>query len=338
MDNIKDRITIYEVAKACGVSLATVSRVINHQNNVKEETRKKVEEAIARLAYKPSALAKGLATNRTTNIGIILPAANYVYISNMLNGMVDIGKIYGYQTTLFFAKHSKEDVNDAIDHLITSMVDGAIIFDDELEDKDFTRISSYKIPFVAIGNRIEDENAACITLDYHESIEEILNCVAEKPDKPLYVIHVEQGGKLIHSVEESIYEYYAKHEVLDQNWLINCEDSYTQTYNQFLEYFKTNKKGFFIAPRDSLAAALMNAAIDNGLRVPEDVEILSIIGTKYANITRPSLSSLNIDMFEVGSIAMRMVTKLLKGDLENKIFSFKSNLISRNSTMLKKDN
>ena len=61
----KDRVTIYEVAKASGVSLATVSRVINNQSNVTPETRKKVEDTIARLGYQPNALAQGLATNRT---------------------------------------------------------------------------------------------------------------------------------------------------------------------------------------------------------------------------------------------------------------------------------
>ena len=83
MDNLKDRVTIYQVAQAAGVSLATVSRVINKQGNVTDATRAKVEETIKRLGYKPSGLAQALATNKTTNIGVIIPSANYVYISNM---------------------------------------------------------------------------------------------------------------------------------------------------------------------------------------------------------------------------------------------------------------
>ena len=71
MENLKDRVTIYQVAQAAGVSLATVSRVINKQGNVTETTRAKVEETIKRLGYKPSGLAQALATNKTTNIGVI---------------------------------------------------------------------------------------------------------------------------------------------------------------------------------------------------------------------------------------------------------------------------
>ena len=116
----KDRVTIYEVAKAAGVSLATVSRVINNQSNVTLETKKRVEDTIARLGYKPNALAQGLATNRTTNIGIVIPDVNYVHISNLLSGMIDIGKIYGYQTTLFVTKHSSQDTKEVIAKLLTS--------------------------------------------------------------------------------------------------------------------------------------------------------------------------------------------------------------------------
>ena len=80
MDNLKERVTIYEVAKASGVSLATVSRVINNQGNVTPQTRQRVEATIARLGYKPSGLAQALAKNKSTNIGVVIPSANYVYM------------------------------------------------------------------------------------------------------------------------------------------------------------------------------------------------------------------------------------------------------------------
>ena len=81
MENLKERVTIYEVAKASGVSLATVSRVMNGSGTVREDTKKKVMSVIKKLGYKPSGLAQALATNKTTNIGVIIPSANYVYIA-----------------------------------------------------------------------------------------------------------------------------------------------------------------------------------------------------------------------------------------------------------------
>ena len=103
----KERVTIYEVAKAAGVSLATVSRVINNTTTVKEETRDKVLSIINKLGYKPSGLAQALATNKTTSIGIIIPSANYVYISNMLNGIIEVCKSKGFTTNLYTSSHSR---------------------------------------------------------------------------------------------------------------------------------------------------------------------------------------------------------------------------------------
>src|SRR5574344_2051998 len=132
MENLKDRVTIYQVAQAAGVSLATVSRVINKQGNVTETTRRRVEETIKKLGYKPSGLARALATNVTTNIGIVIPSANYVYISNMLNGITEVAKEKGFVLTLFVTSYSRSDAIAMVKKVITSHVDGVIIFDDQL--------------------------------------------------------------------------------------------------------------------------------------------------------------------------------------------------------------
>lgn len=322
----KDRVTIYEVAKSAGVSLATVSRVINNQSNVTPETKRKVEETIARLGYKPNALAQGLATNRTTNIGIVVPDVNYVHISNLLSGMIDIGKIYGYQTTLFVTKHSEQDVKDVIAKLVTSHVDGAVVFDDELDKLNIDTIVNYKIPLVVIGKSYEtSEKVASITLNYTKAIEEVVN--QKNQTKVTFIQSTNEGG-LVHEIEQSVIKHLNNKE-FDH---IVVTDSYHETYYQFVEYFKKVKSGYFVCPRDSLACAISNAAQDMGLKVPQDVEVVSIIGTKYSAVSRPTISSCDLDFYDVGSIAMRMVTKLLKDDLKDKTYKFDARYTSRGST------
>ena len=88
------RVTIYDVAKEADVSLATVSRVINGSDVVKQATKAKVEEAISKLGYKPNAIAQGLALQRTTTIGLIIPEASLVYTGQIINGLCDVAKIY----------------------------------------------------------------------------------------------------------------------------------------------------------------------------------------------------------------------------------------------------
>ncbi len=331
MDNLKDRVTIYEVAKASGVSLATVSRVINKQNNVTPETKAKVEATIARLGYKPSGLAQALAKNKSTNIGVVIPSANYVYISNMLNGITEVAKEKGFTLSLFVTAHSRDDALTMLEKVITSHVDGAIIFDDELDEEDVAKLGSYYVPTIVINNKVEGDRAGCIVFGYEHNLTAIMNNYFEQKTAKLPVfLHVHNCGRLLARTEKA---FVRACETAKKDYkIMNVDDSYSRTYSDFKEYFKTHKNGFFIAYRDSIAAAIVNAATDCGLKVPENVEVISMIGTKYANIVRPTLSTMNIDMQEVGKRAMYMLIDLSNNELNNKTYRFESTYVKRQST------
>ena len=331
MNNTKDRVTIYEVAKASGVSLATVSRVINKQGSMTEETRKRVEDTIKRLGYKPSGLAQALATNRSTTIGVIIPSANYVYISSVLNGITEVAKEKGFNLSLFVTSHSKEDAVRMVEKVITSHVDGAIIFDDELDEEDIKKINSYSVPTIVINNDVEGEKVGCITFGYEHKLAEILRAkIATKDGTKFVFLHVHNCGRLLARTEKR-FSNVCEEAKVDYK-IMNVDDSSSRTYHDFMKYFETHKKGYFVAYRDSIAAAILDAAIDSGLKIPEDVEILSLIGTKYAKITRPTLSSMNIDMQDIGRRAMYMLIDLNKGELKNKTYRVESQYKKRGST------
>ncbi len=331
MNNTKDRVTIYEVAKASGVSLATVSRVINKQGSMTEETRKKVEDTIKRLGYKPSGLAQALATNRSTTIGVIIPSANYVYISSVLNGITEVAKEKGFNLSLFVTSHSKEDAVRMVEKVITSHVDGAIIFDDELDEEDIKKINSYSVPTIVINNDVEGEKVGCITFGYEHKLAEILRAKIATNDGTKFVfLHVHNCGRLLARTEKR-FSNVCEEAKVDYK-IMNVDDSSSRTYHDFMKYFETHKKGYFVAYRDSIAAAILDAAIDSGLKIPQDVEILSLIGTKYAKITRPTLSSMNIDMQDIGRRAMYMLIDLNKGELKNKTYRVESQYKKRGST------
>lgn len=331
MNYLKDRVTIYEVAKASGVSLATVSRVINKHDNVTPETRARVEATIQRLGYKPSGLAQALATNKSTYIGVVIPSANYVYIANMLNGINEVAKEKGFVVLLLVTSHKQKDALSMAEKVITSHVDGAIIFDDDLDADQINKIGSYNVPLVVINNNVTGDRVASIEFDYDKNLKETLSKVLETPNHPkMTFLHVSNAGRLLDRMEKVFvdlhHQYSSSYEVYD------CDDSYTKTYNDFLERFKTVKTGYYIAYRDSIAAAIINAATDSGLKVPEDVEVLSMIGTKYANIIRPTITSMHIDMQEVGRQSARMLDDLINNRDINKHYSFESSFSKRNST------
>ena len=330
----KDRVTIYEVAKVAGVSLATVSRVINNHQNVTEKTKKAVNDAIQRLGYKPSALAQGLANSRSTNIGIMIPSTGYSYVSNMLDGMIEVAKIYKYITSIFITKRTKEDSGAVIESLIKSHVDGAVIYDDELGTDEIRSIQNYHMPLIVVGHDMEGDSLGSIIIEYKDPVMDVVkeHMMSTKEDD-VFILDIVNQGKMLDEIRDGLLDYAKANNRHIETITLN--DSYSIVYPAMKEYFKTHRKGYFVAPRDSLATAVVNAALESGLRIPEDIEVLSAIGSKVSYMTRPEISSFSMDMFKVGSVAVRMLTKLLNENEQSapqKTFRFRATYNKRSTT------
>lgn len=330
-NNKKSRVTIYEVAKRSGVSLATVSRVINDSPIVSDETKQKVREVIAELGYKPSVLAQGLATSKSATIAVVIPSSNYVYISNFLNGIQEMIKQEGLKMLVFTTFHSKVDSIKVIEDVIKSHVDGVIIFDDELTSEDIRSINGYDVPVVIVNHTVTSERTACIIFNHEELIRKVVLDNIHHNNKRMTFLHCHNGGRLLKRVEIAfVNTMNAQNQRYEMK---NCDDSYTSTYEDFKEYFKYNKSGYFIAYRDSIAAAILNAASEAGLRIPEDVEVLSIIGSRYSKILRPTITSMYVDFTEVGRRALTMLSELRNGTLTEKVARFTVKISKQQSTI-----
>ena len=162
-------------------------------------------------------------------------------------------------------------------------------------------INKYKYPLVvadlgtATKMYIIDKNGnyigGMISSGMRINLEALVNNTAQLLETPIEAPkHVHNAGRLLARVENA---FIQTHIEADREYdIMNCDDSYTRTYRDFMERFKTTNKEYIIAYRDSIAAAVLNAATDSGLRVPDNIEVLSIIGTKYSNIIRPQISNM----------------------------------------------
>lgn len=330
----KNRVTIYQVAQKANVSLATVSRVINNHPNVTEKTRQRVLDTIQQLGYKPSALAQSLAKAKTTNVGILLPEDSYVYTSNMLSGMVTVAKSYGFRSSLFVAKRIMADAQAQIEKLITSHVDGAVIFDDVLPVEELSILKKYQVPVVVIGHEIDEPYTASVPLDFKTGVLKAIEAYRDRGGKEITFLQCDSEGYMMDDIRDAVQERCRDWGITFST--IDCDDSYQRLYMDMRTRFhnRPDYSSYFIAPRDSLACAVTNAATDLGLDVPGNIEVLSVIGTKYSYIARPEISSLNLDMFMVGSIAMRMLTKLMEDPkkLKSKVYTLKADYVVRGTT------
>ena len=149
----------------------------------------------------------------------------------------------------------------------------------------------------------------------------------------VFILDIVNQGKMLDEIRDGLLDYAKANNRHIETITLN--DSYSIVYPAMKEYFKTHRKGYFVAPRDSLATAVVNAALESGLRIPEDIEVLSAIGSKVSYMTRPEISSFSMDMFKVGSVAVRMLTKLLNENEQSapqKTFRFRATYNKRSTT------
>ena len=120
----------------------------------------------------------------------------------------------------------------------------------------------------------------------------------------------ENSSKMEERILKGVRQVYIENASYFDN-VLEVKDSYNATYELIKEKLPTMKNSLFIATRDSIALAALNAALDLNYKVPEDFEFMAMIGTKYSELTRPKLSSFNIDMRGLGKEGMRVLSELI---------------------------
>jgi LacI family transcriptional regulator len=309
------RVTIYDVAKESGVSLATVSRVINGSSVVKAATRDKVQEAVDKLGYKPNAIAQGLALQKSTTIALVVPEASFTYTGQIINGLIDVAKIYNYNIMLHTITAGITDIGSVIEDIIKSHVDGVVIYSDKLEAAEIEELSEYNIPIVVIGNNTSGEHVRSVYVDIEKAIFELTSKYLEEGKDRIAIVEDRKNHntckKMIAGAEKA---YKQKNKKFNGFLQIPAEDR--TSYSFLVKHFKKNKYDLVIGNRDSQAMAVINAARENKIKVPDEMEVVCVIDTKYNSMMRPQISSFSIPSYDLGAVSMRVMTKMLQNNVK----------------------
>ncbi|WP_373760435.1 LacI family DNA-binding transcriptional regulator, partial [Streptococcus ferus] len=181
--NTDDTITIYDVAREAGVSMATVSRVVNGNKNVKENTRKKVLEVIERLDYRPNAVARGLASKKTTTVGVVIPNIANAYFSNLAKGIDDIATMYKYNIVLASSDEDDDKEVNVVNTLFAKQVDGIIFMGHHLTEKIRAEFSRSRTPIVLAGTVDLEHQLPSVNIDNAKAVEDVVDLFAKSHDK-----------------------------------------------------------------------------------------------------------------------------------------------------------
>ncbi|MFJ7934798.1 catabolite control protein A [Sporosarcina sp. NPDC096371] len=310
-------VTIYDVAREANVSMATVSRVVNGNQNVKPATRKKVLDCIERLGYRPNAVARGLASKKTTTIGVIVPDISKNFYSELSRGIADVATMYEYNIILSNSdERTAREVALIEDHL-GKQVDGLIFMSDSVSDEVRKEMSTANVPIVLVGTLDVEKQLATVNIDFEEAAYEAVNKLISNGHERIVfasgpltkdINRISKRAGYVRALQEANLS-------VDEALSIEIDNTYDGAYEAYKQITELQEAPTAIfAGSDVLAVGLLNGIRDSGLSVPEDYELICFEHSILARVIRPQLTSIVVPLYDLGAVSMRLLTKLMNGE------------------------
>lgn len=329
-------VTIYDVAREANVSMATVSRVVNGNPNVKPATRKKVMEVIDRLGYRPNAVARGLASKKTTTVGVIIPDISSTFFAELARGIEDIATMYKYNIILSNSDQNIEKELHLLNTMLGKQVDGIVFMGGNITSEHVEEFEKSPVPIVLAGSIEETGKIPSVNIDYEQAAFDVTKSFIEKGHKDAAIVvgplrePINQEKKLAgykRALEEA--------EVSFRDELV-VEGDYT--YDSGIEAFEKlleadPRPTAIFAGSDEMALGIVHGAEDKGYNIPKDFEVISSDNTRLALMVRPQLTSVVQPLYDIGAVAMRLLTKLMnKESVDEQIVVLPHRIEERSST------
>ncbi|EST13581.1 catabolite control protein A [Sporolactobacillus laevolacticus] len=309
--------TIYDVAREAGVSMATVSRVVNGNPNVKPTTRKKVSEAIKRLGYRPNAVARGLASKKTTTVGVIIPDISSVYFSELARGIEDIATMYKYNIILCNSDQNKDKEIRLIQTLLGKQVDGIVFMGGKIDQEHIEEFKQSSVPVVLASTVDEQHEIPSVNIDYEQAVFEVISKLIESGNRRIGFINGPVDVPINGKYKLNGYKKALEAHQLPFEESLVTEGDYTyesgkEAAAQFLS--QEIKPTAIFVDSDEMAIGTIHEIQDEGLSVPDDIEVVSSENTRLVQMVRPTLTSIAEPTYDIGAVAMRLLTKLMNNE------------------------
>ncbi|MDO3677692.1 MULTISPECIES: catabolite control protein A [Paenibacillus] len=313
-------VTIYDVAREAGVSMATVSRVVNNNPNVKPQTRKKVFEAIERLGYRPNAVARGLASKKTTTVGVVIPDISNSIFSEVARGIEDIANMYHYNIILSNADKKKEKEIRVINTLLEKQVDGLLFMGGAITEEHIQAFKTSSVPVVLCATADEQRTIPSVDIDHEKAAFDAVNVLLENGHRDIAMI----SGTL-QDPANGYARYQGYKKALEaaniplREELVRIGNYRYESGLEVTKYFLEldNRPTAIFAATDEMAIGAIHTLQDNGLKVPEDMSVISVDNIRMASMVRPLLTTVAQPMYDIGAVAMRLLTKLMNKETKD---------------------
>lgn len=327
-------VTIKDVAKAAGVSAATVSRVLNDSVNVDAIKREKVMKAVRDLGYRPNEIARSLFKKSSHTVGLLLPSIANPFFDQIAEAVEETVNSYGYKVILCNTHDDADREKEYIENLILSNCDGFIVISDSSILDELSE--SYPVPFVALDRYVVEDQGGCrypvITTDNYEggrmAAQHLLDCGC----KHLAHIGRAEGSKFAELRANGFAD------VLKENgmnfFIVTCPFLYNKGITAAESLFDSypSVDGVF-AGNDMIAFATITVAFGRGIRIPEQVQLIGFDDILFSRLVTPALTTISQSIGTMGKNAAELLMKKIRGEyVPNELTVLPSKLVERNTT------
>ncbi|MEG0844234.1 MAG: LacI family DNA-binding transcriptional regulator [Romboutsia sp.] len=337
---MKSNITIKDVAKQAGVSISTVSRVINDSKPVTDEVKQRVLDVIKETGYIPNPLARSLVTKKSQLIGVIVPEVSDSFVNEILNGVEEVAKMYNYDILLANTYSDKEQELKSINLLRAKQVEGIVMICWKVEEEHIDYIQNCGIPATYISKTARNYDIHTVSTSNAEATYDMTKYLIGKGHKKIAFVMTSEDDTVLEMERLSGYEKaLLENQIeIDKSLVKHGGTTYETGYASMNELLEDNiiPEAVFVTG-DEAAIGAINAICDKGYKVPEDISVAGFNDVKIAKMYRPKLTTVYQPLYDMGAVAMRMVIKLIdKQVLEEKKMELPYKIVERESVVQRK--
>ncbi|MGV3025165.1 LacI family DNA-binding transcriptional regulator [Clostridium thermobutyricum] len=328
------KVTIKDVAREANVATSTVSRVISNSSRISEETKKKVNEVIKRLNYKPNELARKLVSNKSRILGVIIPKEASSFFSNpffveAMIGMSMVADEEKYYLMYVFCKTEEDELKNVKEFLGNNLLDGLCILTVRENDRCIDYLKRSKFPFVVIGNPDNNRGILFVDNDNIKATYKITNKFIKDGYKKIGFIGGNKNFKVSKDRLKGYLDALKQNNIsINKNIIVEAEN-FTESlgFKAMEKILKKETPNIVITAEDLLAVGANKYLNEKGIK---DIKIIGFNNTPITQYQNPPISSIDINSRQLGYEAAKLLINFLNGiPLKEKHKMVKTKFIER---------
>jgi LacI family transcriptional regulator, galactose operon repressor len=307
------RVTIEDVARAAGVSRQTVSRAINQKDEISPVTMTRVMETVDRLGYHPSWVARGLATQRTQVVGLVVPDITNPFFPEIARGVQDAARARNYNVFLCNTDESADQELQVLYSLAAQPVDGILLFGSRISDADLAAFADQYQPLVVLNRWLERADVSMILVDNHLGARLAVEHLAERGHRNMGML----AGPL--ASPSSLQRVQGFRQAMAERAL-PVPDSCIVTGAPTLDggheaarqlLMRHPEVTGLLAYNDLVALGALQACKQLGRPVPGGCAVVGFDDIRLASMVSPALTTIRVDKYDLGCQAMQRLLQIL---------------------------